>query len=563
LKILDDAIIMLGLKTMLSLSLVSFYSLAAYSISLAYRHVNRQPPSLSTDYPEHKITIPFDHFHNESRYEPHTNETFENSYWLDTSNYVDGGPVFVLAMGEDGVFDLPWLDHGLVHELASAIGGVAVMWGQRYYAGNYFPPGVNASASYATRYNSTNLRFMTTEQALADLAYFAQHVSFPGLKSKKLTAPGTPWFIIGGSYAGVISAFARIQYPDIFWGGLTSSGVTTPIVDFWQAYDVTRRYGPPGCIDVQQKVISIFDTIMLGHNNSAIVQLRTALGADSSSSDVTLAKMLATPMSNFVSSWVPGHIYNFSGPNTYCANLTSQKVLYRAFNNTKMIAAARDIIHNGGWSMKIDVLLHPVLNWFGNAGKVYPSGPNFAAPYDWLSCQENPLIYTSYTPGARGRPEALPVASRLLTIDRELESCRQIYNLGKNWQPDLSYYERFGGFNLSYPRLAISIGQADIWRGATPLAEYISYDQPNPRAKSTGTMSEPQIIIQGGSHEWDLPSVFPNETTSTVPPQVVQEAHQREIAVFKAWLDEWREAHPSSPESAALQVPLVHGEELH
>jgi Serine carboxypeptidase S28 len=192
LKIVDNVIIMLDLKKMLSLSLVSFYSLAAYSISLTYRHVNKQPPNLSKNYPEHKITIPFDHFHNESRYEPHTNETFDNSYWLDTSNYVNGGPIFVLAMGEDGVFDLPWLDHGLVQELASATGGVAVMWGQRYYAGNYFPPGINASTSYATRYNSTNLRFMTTEQALADLAYFAQHVSFPGLASKILTAPGTP-----------------------------------------------------------------------------------------------------------------------------------------------------------------------------------------------------------------------------------------------------------------------------------------------------------------------------------------------------------------------------------
>jgi hypothetical protein len=302
---------------------------------------------------------------------------------------------------------------------------------------------------------------------------------------------------------------------------------------------------------------------MLGHNNSAIVQLRTVLGADSSTSDVTLAKRLATPMGNFVSSWIPGHVYNFSGPNTYCANLTSQRVLYPAFNNTKMIAAARDIIHNGGWSKEINVLLHPVLNWFGNAGKIFPSGPNFAAPYDWLGCQENPLIYTSYTPGAKGRPDSLPVASRLLTADRKLESCRQIHNLGKDWQPDLGYYERFGGFNLSYSRLAISTGQTDVWRGATPLAEYISYDQPNPRVNSNGNMSEPQIIIQGGSHEWDLPSVFPNETTSTVPPPVVQEAHQREIAIFKAGLEGWREAHPSSPESSALQVPLVYNDELH
>lgn len=176
-KLLGKAVIMVRLKTALYLSLASFYALAAYSINLAYQYHNLKKESpighLLQKYPEHKIAIPFDHFHNESRYEPHTNDTFENSYWLDTSNYVDGGPVFVLAMGEDSTFDLPWLHQGLIHELANATGGVAVMWGQRYYAGNYLPPGVDGSRSYQTRYNTTNLRFMTTEQALADLAYFA------------------------------------------------------------------------------------------------------------------------------------------------------------------------------------------------------------------------------------------------------------------------------------------------------------------------------------------------------------------------------------------------------
>lgn len=146
------------------------------------------------------------------------------------------------------------------------------------------------------------------------------------------------------------------------------------------------------------------------------------------------------------------------------------------------------------------------------------------------------------------------MASRLLTVDSKVESCRQIYNFSKVWQPDLSYYGRFGEFNLSYHRLAISTGETDIWRGATPLAEFTSFDQPNPRVKNSGTMSEPQIIIEGGSHEWDLPSVFLNETTSKVPPQVVQEAHRREIAIFRYWLEEWKQAHPSSPGLASSQV---------
>ena len=78
------------------------------------------------------------------------------------------------------------------------------------------------------------------------------------------------------------------------------------------------------------------------------------------------------------------------------------------------------------------------------------------------------------------------------------------------------------------------------------MAEYIAFDTPNPRVKGAGTTSEPQIVIQGGSHEWDLPGLFPNETTAKEPPQAVKSAHQREIAIVKEWLEEWNNTHPSA-----------------
>ncbi|KIX95067.1 uncharacterized protein Z520_09377 [Fonsecaea multimorphosa CBS 102226] len=156
--------------------------------------------------------MPVDHFHNISRYEPHTNTTFQQHYWLDISNYVPGGPVIIHAIGEDNAnYDLEWLQKGLLHEIANATGGVAVLWGQRYYPGGY-------DIVPDHRWTRETLRFHSTEQALADLAYFAQRATFSGLEDRDLTAPGTPWIILGGSYGGVISALTRIQYPDLFWG---------------------------------------------------------------------------------------------------------------------------------------------------------------------------------------------------------------------------------------------------------------------------------------------------------------------------------------------------------
>jgi hypothetical protein len=81
---------------------------------------------------QQNFTMPIDHFHNDSRYAPHTNATFQQLWWVDTSNYVPGGPVIVHAMGEDSPsYDLQWVQKGLLHQIANETGGIAVLWGQR------------------------------------------------------------------------------------------------------------------------------------------------------------------------------------------------------------------------------------------------------------------------------------------------------------------------------------------------------------------------------------------------------------------------------------------------
>ena len=65
------------------------------------------------DYPAHNFSVPVDHFHNESRYAPHSDESFNLRYWFDASNYKPGGPVIVLQSGEtSGVGRLPFLEKG-------------------------------------------------------------------------------------------------------------------------------------------------------------------------------------------------------------------------------------------------------------------------------------------------------------------------------------------------------------------------------------------------------------------------------------------------------------------
>ncbi|KAL9115347.1 MAG: hypothetical protein Q9227_000668 [Pyrenula ochraceoflavens] len=490
--------------------------------------------------------MPLDHFPEDPRYAPHSNETFVNQYWLDTSNYRNGGPVIIHALGEDSPsYDLTWLQKGLLHELAVATGGVAILWGQRYYSGHYFP---------FNPYTDQNLRFHSTEQALADLAYFAGHVTIPGLESKNLTAPGTPWIVSGGSYAGVISAFTRIQYPNVFWGGLASSGVSTGVIDGWQMYDVVRRYGPPDCVEAQQKLINIADNIFLSGNDTLIAQLKIAFNAQTLTANFDFANVLSIPPGAWQGqTWVPGSNYPFTGPGTFCANVTNQSLLFSSTAN--LTATARSLIAAGGWSNETSTLLYPFLNWIGTIQSSYFSSclryssslddcwatSTTASPFEWLTCTEYGQFATSYTPGSPGHPSAFPVASQLLTVDHNLDHCKQTYNLTSG--PNLDYFNQYGGFNLSFPRLILSAGQVDMYRPFGPLAEEIAYGVPNPRLASNGTADAPEIVIENGVHEWDLYGLFPNETSEGVPPPAVNAAHAAEIEAVKGWLAEWAEEH--------------------
>ena len=118
------------------------------------------------------------------------------------------------------------MQKGILAQLAEATHGVSVVFEHRYY-GDSFP---------TDDLSTENLRFLTTEQALADEAYFALNIVFPGLEDKDLTSNTTAYISYGGSYSGAMSAFLRVKYPDIFWGSISSSGVTKAIYDYWQYY---------------------------------------------------------------------------------------------------------------------------------------------------------------------------------------------------------------------------------------------------------------------------------------------------------------------------------------
>ncbi|XP_074632325.1 thymus-specific serine protease-like isoform X2 [Acropora palmata] len=168
---------------------------------------------------EGTIKQPLDHFH------PPTQKsiTFEQRYWVN-SNYWNNstGPVFLYIGGE---FEMSgaYIDFGHVVEMAEQYRGLIFGVEHRFY-------GLSTFEECMDNYNIT---FLTSQQALADLAQF---VAF-ARKFYNMT-DANKWIAYGGSYPGSLSAWFRLKYPKLVVGAVASSAPVEAKTDFQGYHNV-------------------------------------------------------------------------------------------------------------------------------------------------------------------------------------------------------------------------------------------------------------------------------------------------------------------------------------
>lgn len=82
-----------------------------------------------------------------------------------------------------------------------------------------------------------HFKYLTNKQALADIPYFARNFTLAGHNDTDLTPANTPWIMVGGSYAGMRSAFLRDQYPETIYASWASSAPVEARVNMSMYYD--------------------------------------------------------------------------------------------------------------------------------------------------------------------------------------------------------------------------------------------------------------------------------------------------------------------------------------
>ncbi|KAF1964760.1 hypothetical protein BU23DRAFT_491637 [Bimuria novae-zelandiae CBS 107.79] len=492
-----------------------------------------------TEYPAHTIQQPIDHLHT-PRYAPYTNATFTQRYFFDSSYYKPGGPVYLYIGGETrGESRFSNLRNGLIKILMEATGGLGVILENRYYG-----------KSWPVEESTTDgLRWLTTEQTIADNVYFAQHATFPGVNATgSLNAPHTPWIMYGGSLAGGQVAFTMKMYNELFAGGIAASAPVFAKWEYPEWYDPILKYGPSDCISRLVGIIDKIDAVITSGDETAIHEVKEVFGLGAVSDIRDFAQAISYPLGGPFDYPTPTwQELNWNPPDSsqdffhFCANITSPSTPSTTFIDTRLSKYTQGTpwVGLGAYAAYIKRVIVPLCvsgrldstdaGCFSTHNATYWSDPTNSGgrSYLYTSCTELGAFIAAPASGPS-------LISRTLNGSYMQSWCNQAFppssslNHSIPAHPDTTELIKYGGYTFEAPKLAFIDGEADVWVGLTVHG-------------GSGVMvSEAKYLIPGGGHHWDS---SPRTGVGSVEeePDLIREAHGWEVRTVRRWVEGFSE----------------------
>jgi lysosomal Pro-X carboxypeptidase len=133
--------------------------------------------------------------------------SFQLKYYINANYWNGQGPIFLYCGGGKAI-ETYMSNTGYLDSLASTLNAVVVYAEHRYF-GTSLPFG---NSSYSS---TSNLKYLSPHQAIADFAQLGQYLIFEYSQS-----PVIAW---GGGYEGMLAAWFRMKFPHIVTGAIASS----------------------------------------------------------------------------------------------------------------------------------------------------------------------------------------------------------------------------------------------------------------------------------------------------------------------------------------------------
>ncbi|XVE87394.1 hypothetical protein DITRI_Ditri18aG0114000 [Diplodiscus trichospermus] len=196
-------------------------------------------------------------------YSPYDHRQFKQRYYefLDYFQVPDG-PIFLKICGESSCNGIA-NDYLMV--LAKKFGAAVVSLEHRYYG----------KSSPFKSHTTENLKYLSSKQALFDLAVFRQwYQESLNLKRNK-TDGENPWFVFGISYPGALSAWFRLKFPHLSCGSLASSAVVLSVYNFTDYDKQIGESAGPECKAALQEITQAVDQSLTSNRK----ELKSLFGA--------------------------------------------------------------------------------------------------------------------------------------------------------------------------------------------------------------------------------------------------------------------------------------------
>jgi len=181
-----------------------------------------------------------------NHFDPSDTRTWLQRYFINDTFYKDGGPIFLMIGGE-GEANPIWMKYGAWIDYAEKLGAYCIQLEHRFYGKSH--PTEDLSVK--------NLEFLTSEQALADLASFTA--------AMKIHFPENKWVAFGGSYPGSLAAWYRLKYPHLVDISVSSSAPLVAQLDFKEYLGVVEaaiNRTNVGCISQIRSAVNSLEQLL-------------------------------------------------------------------------------------------------------------------------------------------------------------------------------------------------------------------------------------------------------------------------------------------------------------
>jgi len=345
-----------------------------------------------------------------------------------------------------------------------------------------------------------NLKNLSSEQALADLAYF-----IVSMNNQHKLPPNTKWVAFGGSYAGSLAAWVRYKYPHLVHASVASSAPALAKVDFPEYLNVVKASlakDSTQCVEDIESAVKEFNTLL--RTSGGRKRIKEAFNVcetvDLNSHD-DIVNLLETVTSNISTSVQ----YDNQGEDIrgLCDVMTNQSL------GTPLIRLAQ--LNGPGtclqsYNESIGGLKNISWNeWDSDVG---------VRQWMYQVCTEFGFLQTSE------RKDSL--FGDNIPLEFLIQQCSDIF--GKSFTKELLYraVDRhntiYGGMDLKATRVAYVHGSIDPWHAVG--------------ITKTRIPQSPAIFIQGASHCADMMS------PSSVILPTIREAQKEISALIGKWLQE-------------------------